>query len=95
MEHYLILSDQDMVYSNEDSDDKNGDSDDKNAENEDSKDDKNKNAKYLMDDDDDEEILKQKKLSDKCRCKKEIKEKNFPYHLLSEHKIIPEKQKES
>lgn len=70
----------------------NEDSDDKNAENED-KDDKNKNAKYLMDDDD-EELLEQKKF--KCnKCKKEMKEKNFPYHLLSEHKIIPEKQKES
>ena len=45
-------------------------------------------------DDDDEELLEQKKF--KCnKCKKEMKEKNFPYHLLSEHKIIPEKQKES
>jgi hypothetical protein len=45
-------------------------------------------------DDDDGELLEQKKF--KCnKCKKEMKEKNFPYHLLSEHKIIPEKQKES
>lgn len=52
---------------------------------------KKKREKYLVDEDDEEP--KEPKL--KCGCKRNLNEKNIPYHMLSEHKTIPNKGKES